>query len=384
MQATKSITMALFLSLALAGSAVAQISAGGTPVSLDKALRADFESVTMPWVDVAALLAEDEIEQSKGIPYRFGYPFEVNYDLDNSGTWEELPDGGRVWRLRIVCPGAYSINLVYRNFWLPEGAQFFIYNEDKSYLIGAFTSRNNKEYEKFATGLVKGDVSILEYYEPAGVDQPGIIDIQRVIHAYKNLFDRGVAKDAFDFGDSGPCNNNVHCPEADDWQDEVRSVAMITTSGGWRLCSGVLVNNVNQDLTPYFLTANHCLGGEETWVFMFNYESPTCANIDGPTWMTTSGSTLLANNSYSDFGLLLLDESPPDSYNVYFAGWAAFAEKDWKNALVLWNKYFEIHPDDLKYSVLIYPRLFDILKIFPIRIFFNKEFLSVVFSNSIK
>ncbi|MEW5924002.1 MAG: dockerin type I domain-containing protein, partial [Candidatus Zixiibacteriota bacterium] len=83
-----------------------------------------------------------------------------------------------------------------------------------------------------------------------------------------------------------------------------------------------LINNVRQDRTPFFLTAEHCLGGEETWVFMFNYESPTCQNIDGPTWMTVSGSTLLANYSGSDFALLMLDESPPDSYYVYYAGWS--------------------------------------------------------------
>ncbi len=313
MRFTRLIATSIILCFAITGPLMAQISSGGTPISFTKAVRADIHAVTMPPVDVAALLAEDSIEQGKGIPYRFGFPFEVNYDLDNSGTWEDLNDGGRLWRLRIECPGAYSINLVYDEFWLPEGAKLFIYNEDRSYVIGSFTERNNKEYEKFATALVKGDVSILEYYEPADVKEPGVIGIQRIIHAYKNLFDRHVAKDAFGFGDAGWCNNNVHCPEAADWQDQVRSVAMITTQGGWRLCTGVMVNNVRQDLTPYFLTANHCLGGEETWVFMFNYESPTCDNIDGPTWMTVSGCNRLANHSYSDFGFILLTDQPPDS-----------------------------------------------------------------------
>ncbi len=54
---------------------------------------------------------------------------------------------------------------------------------------------------------------------------------------------------------------------------------------------------------------------------MFNYESPTCANINGPTYMTVQGSTLKANYSTSDVGLLLLNEAPPDSYKVTFGGW---------------------------------------------------------------
>ena len=96
---------------------------------------------------------------------------------------------------------------------------------------------------------------------------------------------------------------------------------MILTSGGSRICTGSLVNNASQDLTPYFLTANHCLGGNNSWIFMFNYESPSCSNQNGPTNMTLSGSSLLANSSSSDVALLLLNESPPENYNVHFAGW---------------------------------------------------------------
>ena len=82
-------------------------------------------------------------------------------------------------------------------------------------------------------------------------------------------------------------------PEGAAWEAQIRSVAMILTGGGWRLCSGALVNNVRNDYTPYFLTANHCLGGEETWVIMFNYQSSSCANFSGnplrvSNWMKTA------------------------------------------------------------------------------------------------
>ncbi len=317
----------LLLVLITSGSTMAQLSLGGTPVSFNKALTAKIETVTMGQVDVEALLAEDEIDMKNAMPFRFGYPFDVEYNLENSGTWEKLPDGSRIWRLRIECPGAYSINLIYDDFWLPEGARYFIYNEDKSMVIGAFSAQNNKEHGEFATELVKGDVSILEYYEPANVRAPGRISISRIVHGYRNMFSWDVAKKVVDydkdFGGSGSCNNNVNCPEGADWQDQKRAVAMVLLSGGTRWCSGTMVNNVRQDLTPYFLTANHCLGSESTWIIMFNYESPNCNNIDGPTWMTVSGTTLRASNAYSDFGLLELSVQPPDSYNVYYAGWNA-------------------------------------------------------------
>jgi len=148
---------------------------------------------------------------------------------------------------------------------------------------------------------------------------PGRIVLGRVVHGYRDLF----FKTTRDFGDSGNCNINVNCPDGDAWANEVRAVAMILTGGGSRICTGTLVNNVRQDRTPLFLTANHCLGGEATWIIMFNYQSPNCNDIDGPTADTVQGTTRLANNSASDFALLRLQETPPPAYDVFWAGWSA-------------------------------------------------------------
>ncbi len=318
------IGLLLILAALFTGTAFAQVSEGGLPPSFTQSLslKADVAAVAMPSVDVAALLAQDEIEKTEGMPFRFGFPFDVNYTLENSGTWEDLPDGGRLWRLKIEAPDAYSINLLYSHYDLPEGAKFFLYSSDLKHVLGAFTSANNKPWPEFATAPVKGDICILEYYEPKEVIGQGIINISRVVHGYKNIFSFDVAKEVTDFGNSGSCNNNVNCPEGTPWQDEKRAVAMILTSGGSRICSGSLINNVRQDGTPYFLTANHCLGGETTWIFMFNYESPTCSNINGPTNMTVSGSIKRANYATSDFALLQLAEAPPENYAVYYIGWS--------------------------------------------------------------
>ena len=306
-----------------AKNAQAQISAGGTPPSFSKTLRGSVPTIATGDVDVERLLKEDEEDAKFDVPFRFGYPFDVNYNTENSGIWETLPDGSRIWRMRITCPGAYSINMVYDDFWLPEGARYYIYNEDHSMVIGAFTSNNNKEFREFATRPVKGDVSILEYYEPADVSAPGVISIARIVHAYRDMFSWDEARKLLGYGDAGSCNNNVNCPVGDDWRGEQRSVAMVLLGSGTRYCSGAMVNNVRQDLTPYFLTANHCLNNPSTFIIMFNYESPTCSNADGPTWMTVSGTTLRASNGFSDFGLLELSSSPPDSYNVFYSGWNA-------------------------------------------------------------
>ena len=98
-------------------------------------------------------------------------------------------------------------------------------------------------------------------------------------------------------------------------------------SGGSGLCTGALVNNTAQDGTPYFLTANHCLGGNPgTWVFRFNWDSPVaiCAqnaasSDPGAPYNDVNGATLRASSSGSDFGLLQLNSMPTG--NVYYAGW---------------------------------------------------------------
>ena len=298
---------------------VGQVSIESTPKSFSLEQSVDIETQILPAFDIQKFIEEDEMERtsSQQKPYRFANPISVDFNMNTHGTWNINDDGSSIWQFRIESPGAHSLNVIYDRFNIPEGAEFFVYSEDREMVLGAFTNYNHKPHGGFSTAPVVGDVIILEYNEPASPEFSGEISIDIVAHDYRDVFfneERG-------YGDSGSCNNNVNCAVGDDWRDEIRSVAMILTSGGSRLCTGSLVNNTSQDLAPYFLTANHCLGGNNSWIFMFNYESPSCNNQNGPTNMTVSGSSLLANSSTSDFALLLLNETPPESYNVHYAGW---------------------------------------------------------------
>jgi hypothetical protein len=299
----------------------AQISEGGVPAGW-KLNQEAIPVISLPELNKEALLLEDAAEAEMNLPFRFGFPHEVSIDVLKEAKKDFLADGTVLYRLSIYCPEATTINFTYSDFYLPEGAKFFIYSEDRKEVIGAFTSRNNNEDGLFATGLVRGDKVILEVQVPVSLIRYTRVNIATVVHGYKDIFSASSRWE--DFGSSGSCNINVKCPVGEPWSNEIRSVAMILTASGSRLCSGVMVNNVRQDLTPYFLTANHCLTGTpSTWIIMFNYQSPTCANINGPLNYTVSGTQTKANNSASDFALLLLNQAPPDSYQVHFAGWSA-------------------------------------------------------------
>ena len=309
----------------VARTSTAQISAPQRPYSFDaqhlRSLRNDIPSRKMAPVDARRLLEEDRKDEAQGgTPWRFGKDIDVDLHLYNAGQWETLPNGDRLWRLRIVCEGAYSINLIYREFFLPEGGMFHVYNPSGSRTLGAFTAANNRESRTFATGLIKGGECILEYYEPQAHKGRGAIRLSKVIHGYKDLFQ----KITRDFGDSDTCHNNVNCPEGADWQDEKRSVALILLSNNTALCSGALVNNTGGETVPYFLSANHCYKSDvENWIFMFNYESPACdPTLEGPTDRSILGCTVRARHAGSDFMLLELSTPPPVGYNAYYAGWS--------------------------------------------------------------
>lgn len=320
-------------------STYGQLSTKELPVSFEyKNLNSNVTTKTLPSLDMAIINQEDLEDEKNGVPPRFGYAHKVNYSMDSSGEWSTLANGDRIWRLCISIPEALSINLLYDKFWLPEGGKFFIYSYDKKHSLGAFTSYNNKgtkdSIEGFATGLIYSNKIVLEYYSPSNVIEQGIISVAYVIQGYRyiNIFENEVK-----FGQSGNCQVNINCEEGVNWQNEKNAVALILVNGN-RYCTGSLINNITNDNTPLFLTADHCLGGWANsikydaitnpnlnhWSFYWNYEAPYCSNpTTEPQIHSTVGATVKANNSISDFALLSLSEDPKFNSDIklYYLGW---------------------------------------------------------------
>ena len=87
-----------------------------------------------------------------------------------------------------------------------------------------------------------------------------------------------------------------------------------------------MVNNTAQDLTPYVLTAEHCISGSTSnYTFYFNYQTPTCFGGSASQNQSVTGSTLKTSESINggaDFALLEMYNQPPESYDPFFAGWS--------------------------------------------------------------
>ena len=312
-------TLLLFV---CASNMFAQINIGGTPISFDqsKNLTSIVPIQKMDKVDVATLIAEDLINDTrKDIPWRFGMNLLVDINMENSGIKETLADGSKLWRVVIEATNALSINLTFDKYRLPKGAMLWIYNTDHTQILGAFNEANNQADGYFATTLIEDSKITLEYYEPANSNFSGELHLYRVTHGYRSGHDF-----AKGLNTSGACEVNINCPDGADWQDQKRGACMLVT-GGSGFCSGSLINNTNNDGTPYVLTANHCSTSNDfaTWVFWFNWAAPTCVNpVTSPAHNDISGSVLKARNAGSDFCLVQMNSTPPAGYNVFYSGWS--------------------------------------------------------------
>lgn len=284
----------------------------------------------MPFFDPEEELRVDSLEQPEFRSFRFAYKFVDQFHRGNSGVNFMLDDGTKVWRLGIRSQGAYSINVLFSEYELPEGAQLFLYNTDQSYILGSFNHLNNSEAGLLPVAPVPGDELIIEYQEPANASFAGRITVGEVNHAYRDL--RGVEP-----GDHYPafeCMSPLcYHSDMDEYRELGRSVVLLIIDGT-RLCTGVMVNNTSNDGTPYLLTASHCLNNDfqitnpdyariaESIVCFFNYNSPLCHTIlRGTEEMTMASASCVAVNENIDMALLELPESPPAYYFPYYAGW---------------------------------------------------------------
>jgi lysyl endopeptidase len=283
-------------------------------------------------------------EQYPNLPDLYGVEDKVNFSTSNSGIWDTLENGGRLWRLRIKSPGATSINIVIRNIHFESNSYLFIYSSDKTDIHPPFYSKKNNVKKIISTALIKGDEVIVEYYEPKNVMSKQDFIISKVVHGFEDLI--FLNKEIFNSKhvelQSGSCNRDVNCPEGDDWCREKYSVAMILMpemdENFWGWCTGSLINNVRNDYTPYFLTAFHCLDhnhngslsdGEkenvEEWSFKFGEMREGCSSGTTLSTVVYSGAEFKSAYFYSDFALLELYEQPePGEFNfpdVYFNGW---------------------------------------------------------------
>jgi lysyl endopeptidase len=312
----------LMLSSFPAHHAFAQISQGGKPVDERLFPSGDIVFESLPAFEMPLQAKAESATESafRFKPLHYAHTFSVSFSPENNGIWRDLPDGSRVWKMGIESAEAFSLNLIFDRFEPARGVRVFLYNPEKTYILGAFDQINAPE-GILAVSPVPGEQLIVEMIVPSQMTHYGDIRIGKVNHDFHGILPVRQSH----AGESEKCNIDINCPEGNTHQLEKNSIVrlLITTTDGSFVCTGALVNNTGLDGKPYVLTANHCLDKQSeasTTVFLFGYEASSC-NGSVSTGNTLSGSTLRATRGNIDLTLLELNQMPPLEYRPYYMGW---------------------------------------------------------------
>lgn len=338
MKKHQTIFASLLIYLLITLNIQAQISYGGSPLPLFfTRSNSNLSFEQMPAFDLAEQIRLDSLNESDlRSGYHFAYKFMTHFTPENSGIHFTLPDGTRVWRLGLSSPGACSINLLFTRYKLPEGGRLFLYNTNQTQILGSFNHQNNSDLEILPVAPIQGDKLIIEYQESAQVDFHAELEIGEVNHGYRELKNYEPQPDQTSLG----CIPAVACLESTtDQYDLISRSVLLLTINGTVACSGVLLNNTENNGKPYLLTASHCLNGQFTVlnpdygkiagsiVCFFNYNSPLCNPVlKGTEEMSVSSAWCRAVNEETDMALLELISTPPVYYQPYYAGWNATDE----------------------------------------------------------
>jgi hypothetical protein len=274
------------------------------------------QSLELDGPDRGALLAEDALDSLLGGPLRFAWPADLVFRPDAVEGWDRLPDGRHRWRLRVSAPGSLSLNFGFNRFRLPWSGSLSVAGSGGP--ERHYTAADNRDDGQLWTPVVLGDEALITLILPPGCRDQFQLELGRVGRGYRFFGEEDHDKTP------GWCNINVVCPEGDPWRPEIRSVGVYSFGGNF-VCTGSMINNTNQDGTPYFLTARHCgvdQGNAASVVVYWNHEGPVCESFQGGSLQDTqSGAAWRASFQATDMTLIELSTMPDENWEVTYAGW---------------------------------------------------------------
>lgn len=250
---------------------------------------------------------------------RYANQHALNIAIDADSAWQDIGGGQLEWQAVFSSDGATSLELVFEQYHFPDSAELIVFDQYSDVQRGPYGAELNQA-ATLSTPIIESDQIRLR----VRVAEVELSEFSLRLSAANIGFNPLQQFNNKGFGDSSSCHLDSQCSDLADVSEAVRATAMITVDG--RLCSGVLLNNTAEDGRPLLLTANHCVPNNEQAakvVVYWNYHRNGCAEGSASLSDSQPGARLLATWEISDFSLLELNQSPPDEYNVYWAGWDA-------------------------------------------------------------
>jgi hypothetical protein len=202
-----------------------------------------------------------EIDKVAGIPERFAVEVPYRTSLQSHGIWTTTGNA-RTWSYRVTVPGAVSLSFHASRVVLPSGAALSVSGGGTEY---RYTSGDIHRGELWSR-IARGDTLTFTLTTNAP-DASVALDVVGLQAGFRSLGNGGPNHPRYDAlrhikADAGTtsCVENWECHVTPSNQGPGQSsVTLVIANTG--LCSGVLINNVAGDGTPYVLTARHCENG---------------------------------------------------------------------------------------------------------------------------
>ena len=228
------------------------------------------------------------------------------------------PDGSQIIALVIKSSGASGVGVHFRNFALADGDEVYVYGAaPDSMVFGPFTEKGPWGSDEFWSGTVDGDTAVIEFYKRTDENRQGF-EISEISHI--------LAERDWRLPSNGPDVLNCEVDASCFGDPEKNAVARIVfNNNGMFVCTGTLLNDLAQDETPYFLTANHCVNSQavaQTVEAYWFYQTTSCNSGALRNWVHTGpGATLLATQGANDFSFMRLQSNAPAG--AFFSGWTS-------------------------------------------------------------
>ena len=320
--------------VSMLGSIYAQVEThyyemGKSDVSIIRSVRSNQKVNRMPSFDLAALQREDAKKDSMGGFFRFGKGFDVGYTLAD-GQWENV-EGGRLWTMTFASANALSLNFVFNDFHLPEGAELYVENEDKTVAYGPVTKEATTENGVFLTDIIPGEQATIYLFEPSWCEGQSSLTIRRVVHGYRSTQTAELARKAAS-NTRTTYDLNIACYP--DYEKEADGIGLILSSNGESVGSGALMMSTDFSFKPYFLTVYDFVDQNEDGIitdeernaaensaFKFRYKKVECGNTETTVSFTYNHAQIRAAWMDTMYALVELNGSVRNNPYLTWLGW---------------------------------------------------------------
>jgi lysyl endopeptidase len=119
----------------------------------------------------------------------FGKELAINLDFFHNAELFVKPNGDKLYQFGLKSAKAYSINLIFDDFYLEEGTKLYLTNKNRTEFIGAYSALNNNEAKVLGSELLNGDDMVLLFEEPKTALGTSTLTIRSLVHAFEDLDD---------------------------------------------------------------------------------------------------------------------------------------------------------------------------------------------------